>query len=160
MEKIQGQKEKQSDMAAKPVVWDCGSSLYDSFELKTFERQLDSAISSRTLSMPHLSDRRARPPPPPLQTSAKKSSKISRTLHKLLRSVFRPKQNSSSLFGVQDHSQDGIFYDVYDTSGVLSTIPEVPETAGDYDFSPEITSLVRRTTSDRFKPTSIGISCA
>uniref|UniRef100_A0A5B7BH69 Uncharacterized protein n=1 Tax=Davidia involucrata TaxID=16924 RepID=A0A5B7BH69_DAVIN len=164
MEKPQQQKEDQAHEKAKSLVWDCGSSLYDSFELKSFERQLDSAIASRTLSMPHLPDRRVLPPPlplPPPQPVSKKSSKISRSFQKLLRSVFRPKQSNSSLFRVQERSQDR-FYVVYDRSGVLSTIPEVPETGAEYGgLSPEIkSSLARRTASDRFTATSIGISCA
>ncbi|CAI9772080.1 unnamed protein product [Fraxinus pennsylvanica] len=143
MQKIEesGQKEKQSEITNRPPIWDCGSSLYDSFEKKAFEKQLDSAISSRTLSMPHLSDRHLQPPP---QISNRKTSKLSRSFHKLLRSVFRSKHNKSG---------EG-FYVAYDTSSALSAIPEAPE------FEPEIRSLVRRTASDRFPATSIGISCA
>lgn len=146
--------------ANKPLIWDCGSSLYDSFELKSFERQLDSAISARSLSMPHLPDRRVVFPPstdPQQQTTqpiSKKTSRISRSFQKLLKSVFRAKQSNSPLF--QGQNRDG-FYVVYDKSGALTTIPEGPE----YDaFSPEIKSLVRRTGSERFTATPIGISCA
>ncbi|PON45255.1 hypothetical protein PanWU01x14_260850 [Parasponia andersonii] len=157
MEKSKERNENQSDQskaANKSLVWDCGSTLYDSFELNSFKRQLDSAISSssRSFSMPHLPDRRALPRPPP--APAKKSSKISRSLNKLLRSVFRPKP----VFRVQEQSKDG-FVLVYDKSGTLTTIPEVPEIdlGG---FSPEIGSLVGMTGSERFAATSIGISCA
>ncbi|CAA2996390.1 uncharacterized protein LOC111402871 [Olea europaea var. sylvestris] len=140
-------KENRSEITKGPPIWDCGSSLYDSFERKAFEKQLDSAISSRTLSMPHLSDRRLQPPPPPgQQISNKKPSKLSRSFQKLLRSVFRQKQNKSG---------EG-FYVAYDTSSTLSTIPEAPEFDG---ISPEIRSLVRRTASDRFTATSIEIYC-
>ncbi|KAG8382145.1 hypothetical protein BUALT_Bualt05G0046200 [Buddleja alternifolia] len=129
-------------------------SLYDSFELKAFEKQLDSAISSRTMSMPHLSDGGRRlPPPPPPSLNKKPTSKLSRSLHRLIRSVFRHKNNNGNA------SKEG-FYVVnnYDKSGALTTIPEAPEFDG---LSPEIRSLVRRTTSDRFTAaTSIGISCA
>ena len=159
--------QNQSHQKAKSLVWDCGSTLYDSFELNSFKRQLDSAISSRSLSMPHLPDSRVLPrPPAPVtakapektESAAKKPSKFSRSLNKLLRSVFRPKPNSSSVFRVQEHSKDG-FLVVYDKSSVLTTIPEVPEI--DFGgFSPEIGSLVRRTGSERFAATSIGISCA
>ncbi|KAM7525853.1 hypothetical protein LguiA_015755 [Lonicera macranthoides] len=155
--------------SSRPPVWDCGSSLYDSFELKSFERQLDSAITStRTLSMPHLTSSSSYKQPQPklpqkqqqqqqpnIDFSKKSSSsKFSRSFHKLLRSLFRPKQH-------RHRSQDG-FYVVYDTSGTLSTIPELPEMAPDYDaLSPEMKSLVRRTTSDRLTAASIaGISCA
>ncbi|XP_057809973.1 uncharacterized protein LOC131024482 [Salvia miltiorrhiza] len=132
------------------AVWDCGSSLYDSFELKAFERQLDSAITSRTMSMPHLSDRR---PHPPAGLSKKPASKISRSLQRLIRSVFGLKSNNTSKLGSGER-----FFVVYDKSAALSTIPEAPEFDG---LSPEIRSLVRRTASDRFSATTaIGISCA
>lgn len=42
---------------AAALVWDCGSALYDSYELTSFRRQLDAAVFScggRSLSMPHL----------------------------------------------------------------------------------------------------------
>ncbi|KAF8412139.1 hypothetical protein HHK36_000095 [Tetracentron sinense] len=158
MEKALEQNSNQSE-EAKSLLWDCGSSLYDSFELKSFERQLDSAIVSRTSSMPRLSDPRAPQPPPPLPVS-KRTWKISRSFHKLLRVVFRSKPTSATKFQLQDRSQDG-FYVVYDTSGALTTIPEVPEIDTDYvGVLPEFDSIVRRTASDRFTPTSIGISCA
>ncbi|KAJ8526996.1 hypothetical protein K7X08_029473 [Anisodus acutangulus] len=148
--------EKNSPQPNKPLIWDCGSSLYDSFELKSFERQLDSAIASRSFSMPHLPDRRVLIPPPQQSTQpiSKKSSRISRSFQKLLKSVFRAKQSNSPFF--QGQNRDG-FYVVYDKSGALTTIPEGPEYDG---LSPEIKSLVRRTGSERFAATSIGISCA
>ncbi|XP_062027789.1 uncharacterized protein LOC133743773 [Rosa rugosa] len=163
----QPQRELESSEAkSSRRVWDCGSSLYDSFELNLFKRELDSAISCRTMSMPHLSDRRAPlPQQPPPAVVAKKPSKLSRSLNKLLRSVFKPKTSSGPIFRVQEQSnktKDG-FYVVYDKSGALTTIPEVVphEFSG---FSPEIGSLVRRTGSERFTSTasisSIGISCA
>ncbi|KAL3499246.1 hypothetical protein ACH5RR_038339 [Cinchona calisaya] len=156
-----------SNSNSNPPVWDCGSSLYDSFELKSFERQLDSAINSRTLSMPHLANRQviSHHLPQPSSQSKKPSSKISRSFHRLLRSLFKPKsqngRNNTSFFPAKDQqppaAQDGFFV-VYDRSRTLSTIPEIPELDG---FSPEINkSLVRRTASDRFTVTSIGISCA
>ncbi|EEF51323.1 conserved hypothetical protein [Ricinus communis] len=149
----------------KAFVWDCGSTLYDSFELKSFERQLCSAIHSRTLSMPHLPDRKVAAaadtmiPPPSLPPVTKKPSKISRSLNKLLKSVFKSRQNSTGLFRFRDRPGDE-YCAVYDKSGALSTIPEVPEI--DFGgFSPEINSLVRRSGSERFTATSVmGISCA
>ncbi|KAG2680910.1 hypothetical protein I3760_11G120400 [Carya illinoinensis] len=159
MEKSREHKEKQHERP-KSLVWDCGSSLYDSFELNSFKRQLDSAISRRTMSMPHLPDGRAPPKPQPPPSVPKKPSKISRSLQKLLRSVFKAKPTSTSVLNVQNQSKEGTFYvHVYDKSGALNTIPEVPE----FDFSgisPEIGSLVRKSTSERFTATSIGISCA
>ncbi|KAK9275425.1 hypothetical protein L1049_022690 [Liquidambar formosana] len=156
MEKAQELKQGVPSVEAnKSLVWDCDSSLYDSFELKSFTRQLDSAITStRTLSMPRLSDhhRRAPPPPPPPSVPvSKKSSKISRSFHKLLKSVFGSKANNGSLLRPQDRLY------VHDRSHVLSTIPEDVDYAG---LSPEVNSLARRTASDRFTATSMGISCA
>ncbi|OAY59617.1 uncharacterized protein LOC110621525 [Manihot esculenta] len=165
MEKIQESRNPRQPQPTNPnpLLWDCGSSLYDSFELKSLERQLYSAIHSKTLSMPRLPGRRAaaaaaavpnpQPPliplPPPTAVS-KKPSKISRSLHKLFKFVFRFKQNSRP-----GHE----YYVVYDKSGALSTIPEVPEIEFG-GFSPDINSLVRRSGSERFTATSMmGISC-
>ncbi|XP_065859015.1 uncharacterized protein [Euphorbia lathyris] len=152
-----------------PPLWDCGSSLYDSFELKSFEKQLYSAIHSRSLSMPHLPDRRAAarekvspplPLPPPPSESKKLPSKISRSVNKFLKSVFKSRQNSPRFFRVKDRPGHE-YYVVYDKSGALSTIPEAPEV--DFGaFSPEnINSLTRRSGSERFTAASMmGISCA
>ncbi|XP_052210859.1 uncharacterized protein LOC127813761 [Diospyros lotus] len=159
--------DKVQQLPPRPLVWDCGSSLYDSFELRSFERQLDSAIVSRTLSMPHLSDHRSRPPPPPPlalpphpppnRPVSKKPSRFSRPFHKLLRSIFGSKQATCGpFFKVQEGSKDG-FYVLYDKSSALSTIPEGPETGG---LSPDLKSLTRRSESHRFAATSVGISCA
>ena len=147
------EKSEEEEEEAKSRIWDCDSSLYDSFELKSFKRQLDSAIvsSSRTFSMPHLSDLRQPPPPPP---ASKKPSKLSRSFNKLLRSVFRSKPHPQSLFRVQEQP---FFF--YDKSDALSTIPEASEI--DYaGASPDFNSLVKRSTSDRFSASSLGISCA
>ncbi|CAI9757591.1 unnamed protein product [Fraxinus pennsylvanica] len=64
----------QSEITNRPPIWDCGSSLYDSFDKKAFEKLPDSAINSRTLSMPYLSDRHLRLSP---QILYKKTSKLS-----------------------------------------------------------------------------------
>ncbi|XWS48825.1 hypothetical protein CRYUN_Cryun13aG0109700 [Craigia yunnanensis] len=174
-EKPQEQKQSQTQEAkqkiqktqeGKHLVWDCGSTLYDSFELNSFRRQLDSAIHSRTMSMPHLVDTRAPPPPPPQSTlpppdSKKQLSKFSRSIQKLFKSMFRFKQSSSSsVLWLKQRSHEE-YYVVYDKTGALTTIPEVPE----IDFgglSPEINSLVvKRTASERFTAAStVGISCA
>ncbi|XP_023742685.1 uncharacterized protein LOC111890838 [Lactuca sativa] len=139
----------------KREIWDCGSSLYDSFELKSLQHQINSAISTRTMSMPHLSHHR-QPPPTARhnEPTSKKHSKMSRSLHKFLRSVFWPKNHHHT------SSTDGAFY-VYDTSRTaLSTIPESPEKLREFDgLSREMKSLVTRTRSDRFMSTSLGISC-
>ncbi|CAD6339369.1 unnamed protein product [Miscanthus lutarioriparius] len=54
------------------LVWDCGSVLYDSYELTAFKRQLDAAVlaSSRSLSMPHLTTSVATTSPPPTAADA------------------------------------------------------------------------------------------
>ena len=172
-EKPQEQKQSQTQEAkqkiqrtqeGKHLVWDCDSTLYDSFELNSFRRQLDSAINSRTMSMPHLVDTRALPPsqsslPPPV--SKKQRSKFSRSIQKLFKSMFKFKQSSSSsVLWLKQRSHEE-YYLVYDKTGALTTIPEVPE----IDFggpSPEINSLVvSRTASERFTAAStVGISCA
>ncbi|GAB4857506.1 hypothetical protein Ancab_015414 [Ancistrocladus abbreviatus] len=177
MEKSEGQKNEQkepklSELKPKALVWDCGSTLYDSFELNSFKKQLDSAISSRTLSMPHLTDHRRQdplPPPPPPSSSKKQTLKLPRSFQKLLKSVFKSvTHNSTSWFHHHDHPENGgkkqkgerIFL-VYEKSGELSAIPEGPEFDYKAGFSPEISSLVRRTTSDRFTAASAaGVSCA
>ncbi|KAI3823684.1 hypothetical protein L1987_05124 [Smallanthus sonchifolius] len=135
------EKETQNLKAShKHQVWDCESSLYDSFELKSFQQQLESAISAKTMSMPHLSSSSSlRREPPPLQPcdhnpTSKKHSKLTRSFNKLLRSVFRPRHTSTK---------------------------EGRETMPEFDFlSPDMKSLVTRTRSHRFMPTSLGISCA
>lgn len=161
MEKIT--KAKQDQPASKHLVWDCGSSLYDSFELKALEKQLSSAIASRTLSMPHLTDGHRLAPP---QTKKKPTSKILRSVHRLVRSVFKPNHSSKINNSESDPFAPGFvpkegFYVIYDKPGALSTIPEVPEREG---FSPEIKSLVRRSKSDRFSSAatvtkSVGTYC-
>ncbi|KAG6577150.1 hypothetical protein SDJN03_24724, partial [Cucurbita argyrosperma subsp. sororia] len=81
---------------------------------------------------------------------SKPSSKLSRSLSKILRSLFRSKPNSnSSIFLTRDQPKDGfyVFYEV----GSLSTIPEVPEADFGAGLSPEISSLVKKTASERAK---------
>nr|DAD36321.1 TPA_asm: hypothetical protein HUJ06_006962 [Nelumbo nucifera] len=82
--------EKVDEEEKKSPVWNCGSSLYDSFELNAFKRQLDLAITSTS----HFSD--PLPPQPQPELVSKRSSNISRFLHKL-RSVFRSKPTSNSI---------------------------------------------------------------
>ncbi|KAI4368032.1 hypothetical protein MLD38_016644 [Melastoma candidum] len=84
-------------------VWDCGSTLYDSFELDSLRRQLDSALSARSLSMPHLSDSDRRHPPPsrtkePAPLTLRKHTTIPRSLLRLFRSVLKsiPARRGSS----------------------------------------------------------------
>ncbi|MED6170132.1 hypothetical protein PIB30_027863 [Stylosanthes scabra] len=196
MEKSKEEDQKQfskgrsSSWPANKSLWDCGSTLYDSYELHSFKRQINSAIvtSPRTLSMPHLTDRRCcrfdQPPPPPPPSSSSnnnKSFKISRTFQKLIRFVFKSSSSSNNnnnkfrmICGRSDgHHQNKLvmgdleekywkerLYVVYDEA-VLSTIPELPEFETMGGLSPEISSLVRKSASERFTtPTPIRISCA
>lgn len=162
-------------------VWDCGSTLYDSYELNSFKRQLNTAIANspsnrRTLSMSHLPERclsslQSQPQPP--MSNNNKSFKISRTFQKLLRFVFKSSNklrisstrnttsNNISTFQVAEKYSNDRFYVVYDKSEpVLSTIPELPEFEVGV-LSPDITSFVRKSSSERFMATTaIGISCA
>ncbi|VFQ67706.1 unnamed protein product [Cuscuta campestris] len=151
--------------AEKPIMWDCGSSLYDSFELKSFERHLHSAIivddSARSLSMPHLPDRGRRTIPAPLSQakgsiSPPSSSRISRSFQKLLRSVFRHKQTNPAGASGKQRRQNLVPVPEPSRGAALSTIPEYEA------LSPEIRSLVRRTASERFTAaaSTVGISCA
>ncbi|KAH1080333.1 hypothetical protein J1N35_020094 [Gossypium stocksii] len=83
MEKSQEKREqkKKQNSEGNYLIWDCGSTLYDSFEFNAFNRQLNSAIiHSRTMTMPHLVHC-APPPPPP--------SKLSRSIEKLYKSTFK-----------------------------------------------------------------------
>jgi hypothetical protein len=77
------------------LVWDCGSVLYDSYELTAFKRQLDAAVlaSSRSLSMPHLTASVATPSPPPTAAEAQhhqqaRRRRRRRLLPALLRRLF------------------------------------------------------------------------
>ncbi|CAL9061288.1 unnamed protein product [Musa banksii] len=124
----------------KSLVWDCGSSLYDSFELKSFMQQLDSAITSRTMSMPHFSGTSH---PPPAQ-ARKKSSKLFRSVHRLLRSVL----HVPSMLKVQVRSHEHKDREPNQKSGRLAPIPEISEKEA--AASLEIRALVRKTMSARF----------
>ncbi|XP_004503636.1 uncharacterized protein [Cicer arietinum] len=163
--------------------WDCGSTLYDSYELNSFKHQLNSAIanSPRTLSMPHLPQRSStlhhEPTSSHLNNNNPSTFKISRTFQKLLRFLFKSagsiksnKVSSSSCrsnsfrsaaekYPKEDHRRLCVVYDKYESEPVvLSTIPESEfEIAG---LSPDISAFVRKSVSERFTATAtIGISC-
>ncbi|CAN8245522.1 unnamed protein product [Cochlearia groenlandica] len=143
---------------AKKKVWDCESTLYDSFELNSFNRQLDSAISSsaRSMSMPRIS----LPPPPPSSSKKQSSNKISRSLTKLIKSMFGQKQSKSNTPFKDCNGVDmDKYYVVFDKTGSLTTIPESGESTELVDS--EINSLVRKTVSERFTPSRlVGITCS
>lgn len=152
MERLQDQNPKQPQEAeAKSHIWDCDSCLYDSFELKSFKRQLDSAIASRTSSMP-------RQPPLPSSTrscqSSTRSWKMTRALRKIFGSVFRKKPTSNS--------EMGVYVMCSSTGVVLPKIPEVWETDIHCSgrISPEIEKLlVSKSASERFSVDALGVSC-
>ncbi|CAI8589313.1 unnamed protein product [Vicia faba] len=170
-QKLSQEEKKEESNYNNKTVWDCGSTLYDSFELNSFKHQLDSAIN-RSLSMSRLPERRVTV----LQKSSlslssssvtsRKPYKISRSFQKFIRSVFKSNNDksnvssSSNSLKVQEKYCNERFYVVYDKSGsVLSTIPEAPEFEIG-SLSPEISSLVKRSASERFTTATIGIACA
>ncbi|CAH8381784.1 unnamed protein product [Eruca vesicaria subsp. sativa] len=161
MKLIQNTEESNVHKMTNKKVWDCESTLYDSFELNSFNRQLDSAISSsaRSMSMPHL-------PPPPQSESTSSSStkkqpsnKISRSLQKLIKSIFRQKQSNAPFKACHGDVDMDKYYVVFDNTGSLTTIPESRESL-ELGRS-EINSLDRKTVSERFQPSRVaGISCS
>ncbi|CAN1254275.1 hypothetical protein LINPERPRIM_LOCUS8594 [Linum perenne] len=161
------------------AVWDCESNLYDSFELRSFEKQLSSAITSRTLSMPHLSSDRVRvaPAPPPSSKTGddplpkKKinnnniSSKFSKSVTRFLKSVFILRPNTNHHRQNKESSKDkngGAYLRVkeraagdqeyrYVVYDKSGALTTIPEgPESDFRFSPDINSLVRKTASERF----------
>ncbi|XP_026434887.1 uncharacterized protein LOC113332558 [Papaver somniferum] len=119
-------------------IWDANSSLYDTFELNSFRRQLDAAIisSARSQSMPHLSAVHRRPLPQQQEaksttttTAVSKKSKIFRSLNKFLRSFLRHKANSNKVnkFDAAAECADQF-------GEQLSTIHEYPEWGYDKGF--------------------------
>ncbi|CAH2048336.1 unnamed protein product [Thlaspi arvense] len=157
----QNQNQEESNKMKNKKVWDCESTLYDSFELNSFNRQLDSAISSsaRSTSMPHL------PPLPlseksssPSSTKKQSSNKISRSLQRLIKSIFRQKQPNIPFKECHGVDMDK-YYVVFDKTGSLTTIPESGETTD--LVGSETNSLVRKTVSERFPPSRlVGITCS
>ncbi|KAG5563416.1 hypothetical protein RHGRI_005988 [Rhododendron griersonianum] len=154
MEKAKRKEGNQTDQKPKYLVGDCGSSLYDSFELKSLERQLRSYILARTLSVPHPMDRRAQPSPPgrplPTRSAAKRSSKrrsnrirpskfsksfrkLARimSLQKLVGSIFRPKQSDDSSVKTQGGLKGGSYNNVYYGPAAFYTKPKAVESGGD-----------------------------
>ncbi|KAG6481851.1 uncharacterized protein LOC122017331 [Zingiber officinale] len=149
----------------KRQVWDCGSSLYDSFELNSFMLRLDSAISSsRCLSMPHSSSSfssaaaaaasMAQP-----QSSRRKRSRLAKSVQKLVQSVLRLNRSVFGAPRVRSHDQQhaGLYCDgEVLRSGRLEAIPEVceKELAAAASASPGIDydadATVRKAASERF----------
>ena len=146
---------------ASLLVWDCGSALYDSYELAAFTRQLDAAVLAcgRSLSMPHLPS--AAPPPPPpddaqLQGAGRRRRR--RRLPALLRRLFSkllrlrlpaPGAGRGAAYRTGDDGAGGSPW-----SGALTSIPEEqssssPEMGSSSPVEPGARAL-RKTQSERF----------
>ncbi|KAK1269055.1 hypothetical protein QJS04_geneDACA008154 [Acorus gramineus] len=99
--------------------------------------------------MPSESTHVPHPPPQhqPKQQRRRRTSKLSRSLNRFVRMVFRQKPEVAAPFLFEQHHERG--YEAYRRPGNLATIPEVVEKGGT-DESPEIDALVRRTVSERF----------
>ncbi|XP_051119111.1 uncharacterized protein LOC127243241 [Andrographis paniculata] len=103
-----------------PTIWDCGSSLYDSFEVKSFQQHLHSAMGmGMGMAVP---EKRLKPPATKLQL-----------LTRSLRTLFTKKSSSSSSSSAskenavaKDRFSYYVFYDKA-SAGALSAIPEDEE---------------------------------
>ncbi|ONK54916.1 uncharacterized protein A4U43_C01F26380 [Asparagus officinalis] len=136
------------DKTRDPNLWDCDSALYDSFELRSFRQQLDSALGTRCLSMPRLSDQYLHPIVPPV----KKRSRVLRSVHKFIRAVFRLKGSSAT---VRRNMMECEIYGGYVSSDRLTTIPEGCEKGHESspDFDPQ---AVTKTLSERYTSSTSG----
>jgi hypothetical protein len=136
------------------VLWDCGSALYDSYELTAFKRQLDAAVlACRSISMPHL--------PAAAAVQPAGTRKRGRRLPALLRRFFSKVLLRLRLGGRQhgryqaygghghgDYSATGSPW-----SGALTSIPEESGGSPETGLSPPIVagpSALRRVQSERF----------
>ena len=144
---------------ASLLVWDCGSALYDSYELAAFTRQLDAAVLAcgRSLSMPHLPS--AAPPPPPddaqLQGAGRRRRR--RRLPALLRRLFSkllrlrlpaPGAGRGAAYRTGDDGAGGSPW-----SGALTSIPEEQSSSSPEMGSSPVepgTRALRKTQSERF----------
>jgi len=139
---------------ASLLVWDCGSALYDSYELAAFTRQLDAAVLAcgRSLSMPHLPS--AAPPPPPddaqLQGAGRRRRR--RRLPALLRRLF------SKVLRLRLPAPGAAYRTGNDGagspwSGALTSIPEEQSSSSPEMGSSPVepgTRALRKTQSERF----------
>ncbi|CAN6195004.1 unnamed protein product [Urochloa humidicola] len=142
------------------LLWDCGSALYDSYELAAFTRQLDAAVLAcgRSLSMPHLT-RAAAPPPAYAELQGAGHQRKRRRLPALLRRLFSKVLRLRLPWSSSGGARGGTPYRTADDgagspwSGALTSIPEEqssssPETGA----SPVLpgTAALRKTQSERF----------
>lgn len=142
---------------AKLLAWDCGSALYDSYELAVFTRQLDAAVLAcgRSLSMPHLA---AATTPPlagvQLQGAGRRRKRrlpalLRRLFSKVLRLRLSPGPARGAPYRTRDEDGAGSPW-----SGALTSIPEEqssssPEMGSSSPVEPGRSAL-RKTQSERF----------
>ncbi|KAF0932047.1 hypothetical protein E2562_007852 [Oryza meyeriana var. granulata] len=144
---------------AAALVWDCGSALYDSYELTSFRRQLDAAVLScggRSLSMPHL-------PTPTTQQPARRRRR-GRRLPAMLRRLFgkvllrlRFPASRAARGGRYDYGAHGDGRPGSPWSGALTSIPEEsaspengPSSSPLVDAGDGGPSALRKAQSERF----------
>ncbi|OEL20235.1 hypothetical protein BAE44_0018746 [Dichanthelium oligosanthes] len=137
------------------LVWDCGSVLYDSYELAAFKRQLDAAVLTcgRSLSMPHLQSA-ATPPPTGVQLQGAgrcRRRRLPALIRRLFSKVLRLRLFPGAARGAPYRTGDDGAGSPW--SGALTSIPEEQSSS-----SPEMESspvehgmrALRKTQSERF----------
>ena len=142
---------------ASLLVWDCGSALYDSYELAAFTRQLDAAVLAcgRSLSMPHLPS--AAPPPADAQLQGagpgrrRRRGRLPALLRRLFSKLLRlpaPGAGRGAAYRTGDDGAGGSPW-----SGALTSIPEEQSSSSPEMGSSPVepgTRALRKTQSERF----------
>ncbi|RLN11297.1 hypothetical protein C2845_PM09G14510 [Panicum miliaceum] len=137
------------------LVWDCGSALYDSYELATFTRQLDAAVLAcgRSLSMPHFPS--AAPPPADAQVQGggrRRRRRLPALLRRMFSKVLRlrllaPGTARGAPYRTGDDGAGSPW------SGALTSIPEEQSSSSPEMGSSPVepgTRALRKTHSERF----------
>jgi len=138
------------------LVWDCGSALYDSYELAAFTRQLDAAVLAcgRSLSMPHLPS--AAPPPADAQLQGagpgrrRRRGRLPALLRRLFSKVLRLRLRLPAPGAAYRTGNDGAGSP---WSGALTSIPEEQSSSSPEMGSSPVepgTRALRKTQSERF----------
>uniref|UniRef100_A0A5K0WEB5 Uncharacterized protein n=2 Tax=Nymphaea colorata TaxID=210225 RepID=A0A5K0WEB5_9MAGN len=153
---MKGKEKEEEHLGRSKLVWDCDSCLYDSFELRSFKRHLDSAITSsvscRSNSMPHFASTSLPPTsaPAPLRKGQRRQT-VLRHFSKLLQLIFRtrPTAERRDAGGDVRRALPMRREQPRPQNGTLLSIPE------------ENDSRVRKTVSERFCfNASLGVSYA
>ncbi|CAM0910382.1 unnamed protein product [Alopecurus aequalis] len=142
------------------VLSDCGSALYDSYELAAFKRQLDAAVlACRSISMPHLPAATT----PAAGCRRKRERRLPALLRRLFSKVLLRLRLPASVRGARHHDR----YRAYEGygghgdysatgspwSGALTSIPEESGGSPETGLSPPVVagpSALRRVQSERF----------